>query len=292
MYYGGGMSDTIDIRKYRSKFWCRVIPDQDRFELITSRRYSEVIDIVIEKHRMHRLSEWSLTSKRNYKISIKNKSINNDPAHNAFHEANKFIWLELNKNIDKYFDSELLDCCIAYDWGFSFENAKRTEIGEAEYKIKYCKCSDDEKTKYIQVLKNALEECYNYIPVKNKENLLITTIPISRNEKKANKLSWKMAKYISNTIYTKLLDLSISADKPKVKSLTTSKKVEMWEDLYSKFIDLESGVNGKEIIIVDDLYQSGVSMWMLAKFLKDNGASRVSGLVAVKAQRDSDNKHE
>ena len=45
----------------------------------------------------------------------------------------------------------------------------------------------------------------------------------------------------------------------------------------------------KDVIIIDDLYQSGVSMWSYAKFLKSLGAKRVMGISAVKSLRDSDN---
>ena len=45
----------------------------------------------------------------------------------------------------------------------------------------------------------------------------------------------------------------------------------------------------KTVLIVDDLYQSGASMWTYAKYLKSMGANKVIGLVAVKSQRDSDN---
>lgn len=41
--------------------------------------------------------------------------------------------------------------------------------------------------------------------------------------------------------------------------------------------------------MVDDLYQSGATMWEYAKFLKSLGAICVFGIVCVKSLRDSDN---
>lgn len=41
--------------------------------------------------------------------------------------------------------------------------------------------------------------------------------------------------------------------------------------------------------MVDDLYQSGTTMWEYAKFLKTLGARFVFGIVCVKSLRDSDN---
>jgi len=49
-------------------------------------------------------------------------------------------------------------------------------------------------------------------------------------------------------------------------------------------------VDGKSVLIVDDLYQSGVSAWSLARFLKSRGARRVYGLACVKSWRDTDNQ--
>ena len=43
------------------------------------------------------------------------------------------------------------------------------------------------------------------------------------------------------------------------------------------------------MLLVDDLYQSGTTMWTLARFLKDNGAKSVYGLACVKSWRDSNN---
>ena len=40
---------------------------------------------------------------------------------------------------------------------------------------------------------------------------------------------------------------------------------------------------------IDDLYQSGVTAWSLAKFLKTNGARGVYALACVKSWSDTDN---
>jgi predicted amidophosphoribosyltransferase len=48
-------------------------------------------------------------------------------------------------------------------------------------------------------------------------------------------------------------------------------------------------VKGKTILLVDDLFQSGASIWALARAARKAGAIRVCGLVSVKARRDTDN---
>lgn len=52
---------------------------------------------------------------------------------------------------------------------------------------------------------------------------------------------------------------------------------------------LNEPVQGKSVLIIDDLYQSGVTAWSLAKFLKSQGAREVYALACVKSWRDTDN---
>lgn len=54
-------------------------------------------------------------------------------------------------------------------------------------------------------------------------------------------------------------------------------------------IDDSKTVDGKVIILIDDLYQSGNTMHFLAKQLIDCGARAVLGLAVVKAVSDGDN---
>ncbi len=55
-------------------------------------------------------------------------------------------------------------------------------------------------------------------------------------------------------------------------------------------IKITGDVSGKDVIIIDDLYQSGFTMWTVAKLLKQNGAKTVLGLACVKSLRDTDNQ--
>ena len=74
--------------------------------------------------------------------------------------------------------------------------------------------------------------------------------------------------------------------------MTTSyqEKIEIWEKIYyDKGVILDNQIRGKNVIVVDDLYQSGATMWEYAKFLKSLGARCVFGIVCVKSLRDSDN---
>ena len=72
--------------------------------------------------------------------------------------------------------------------------------------------------------------------------------------------------------------------------LSIKEKIEIWEKIYyDKGVILDNQIRGKNVIVVDDLYQSGATMWEYAKFLKSLGARCVFGIVCVKSLRDSDN---
>ena len=55
-------------------------------------------------------------------------------------------------------------------------------------------------------------------------------------------------------------------------------------------VELSCRVSGKTIVVVDDLFQSGASMWCYSEYLKRMGAKHVLGLVCVKSLRDTDNQ--
>ena len=62
------------------------------------------------------------------------------------------------------------------------------------------------------------------------------------------------------------------------------------EEIYDKKMSAaQFPINSFDVFIVDDLYQSGTTMWAFARYLKNLGARQVFGLACVKSLRDSDN---
>jgi len=80
--------------------------------------------------------------------------------------------------------------------------------------------------------------------------------------------------------------LSLTKDEiPKLRNLPLEKKIVALKGAFH----LNESVEGKTVLIVDDLYQSGTSAWSLAKFLRKNGAREVYCLACVKSWSDTDN---
>ena len=48
-------------------------------------------------------------------------------------------------------------------------------------------------------------------------------------------------------------------------------------------------MQGKTVPVIDDLYQSGVSVWSLAEHFKSHGAREIYALASVKSWSDTDN---
>jgi hypothetical protein len=76
-----------------------------------------------------------------------------------------------------------------------------------------------------------------------------------------------------------------SSTKP-LKNLALAEKLEAL--IGSVSVDSEQ-VRGKSLVVVDDLYQSGLTINYIAEELRAAGAKSVFGLAAVKTLRDSDN---
>lgn len=208
-------------------------------------------------------------------------------------KAHQHIWLGTNSYTNAYFNGSELDYCIAADWNFVFGTDKRTPVGEAEYQLKYQwpKGYVDEEScvEYAQLLIVAIMDCIQCLPF-DPRNTVITTIPAVRT--KQNKLSWLLAKKISNALEVPFIGLTLKYDKPQIKQQSIEDKVKIWRNIFSdgESLSLSSEIYDKNILIIDDLYQSGASIWCLAEFLKDAcKAQNVLATTAVKSLRDGDN---
>lgn len=206
------------------------------------------------------------------------------------HAANSHIWLQLNTNIEDCFSGNELDFCVADDWNRVPDNG-RTSVGEAEYQLKYKhpkgQVSDVQTREYVHVLKQAICECVGCLPPKQ-SNWFVTTIPWAGEGKR--KLAYKMAEWTAKKMGLPFVKAQL-AEKPSFKNLAVSDKIEKWREILSPDnpILLSEDVNRRTALIVDDLYQSGASIWCFAEYLKHFGADQVMAVVPVKALKDRDN---
>lgn len=283
-------------RRDRSDFWITVYyNDDESYNISTNSKYIELINFFYPMLDENSPTKWkdSETYPQMSNLWLPEGCYDQDEM-NCFMNwcdsvTQDVLWLHLNKNIEQYFDDEL-DFCIALDFNFVYGNG-RTEMGEAEYQLKYNSANiiQEEREKYANVIMDKMMDNCKYIPIVNKKNWYISPLPATESGK--DKLAWILADEMSNYLGISFIDVTLACDKPQMKQLSIEDKIETWEEIYNNGnVLIDKTIRGKHVIVIDDLYQSGTTMWQYASFLKKMGARSVFGIVCVKSLKDSDNK--
>lgn len=194
-----------------------------------------------------------------------------------------------------------LDLCIAADFNFTASDTQpwpRTVLGEAEYWLKYhrSELAEDAKKNHVNNVCMAIMGVYNLLPLACRSiptqdpPVIVSSIPDNGdNGKLAPALAW----YVAKQAILPFLRPTLTATKPSMKNLSEEEKKASWSTLLgieNATSITQNDVYGKDVVIVDDLYQSGTTMQAYAKYLKSFGASRVFGIVCVKSMKNSSNR--
>lgn len=286
---------AIEYRQDRSLFWLKIFENDNHTNVSASKTTKK-----LAKRMFPQLEDLSPIG---WKKSQKNENIFNlwipddrmeldklEDLKSWAEAANRHIWLSTNQNTKDFFVGDELDYCVAADWNFSFEVRRRTEVGEAEYNLKYGKhlLAQEQKKNYVTILKDALTDCVSCLPF-DISSFIVTTIPAIRE--KQTKLSWNLAKYVARYCEAEFMPITLLRDKPDMKSQQVEAKIRIWRNIYADttWISPVQNIDGENILIVDDLYQSGASTWCYGEYLKSIGAHKVIALSSVKALKDGDN---
>ena len=195
----------------------------------------------------------------------------------------KYVLLGLNPHLEDDFTDEL-DFCLALDFTYDPVAEKRTPFGEAEYQLKY-----KNSRQQARVLGYALVDAIADLPIPapHRDSYCLSCIPAPPDELTIPR---RLAKGMATVLDRDFVDAELTCPKQKMKNATVADKIPMWRKLYDQdCVTLTDSVDGRLVVIVDDLYQSGATMWSYAEFLKSQGAAHVIGLPCVKSLRDSDN---
>lgn len=192
-----------------------------------------------------------------------------------YEKANSFK----NKFGQAVFLRDNLDLSVALS-EHMIDDEDHTEIGDLEFKAKFRDCKDSE-SKLVELCVNFIESTPKYQDVK-----AITAVPSSTLGKSnvPTRIAHEVAKKLG---ITSLCDnMNWDKDKVGLKTLTFDEK---WPLLKSTGFSIKEGFKEKKIILLDDLYQSGVTLQFVGMKLKEVGCEKVYGLSIVKARRDTDN---
>lgn len=207
----------------------------------------------------------------------------------------RFIIIGLNRRLVGFKRSELTGC-LALDYNFSGPGGEYTEVGQLENDAKY-----HQSQEALDLLIVDLVQAVRRIPgiIISPEPRFITSIPSSDANPNAyclpKLLCEGMISFLDNSIIssdTPFVQTRFRARKRKLKGLTLDQKQLEWSKiLQNRGIEISQPVKDSTILIVDDLYQSGTTIWNMAKYLREvEGVAEVFGLVCVKSLRDTDNR--
>lgn len=163
-----------------------------------------------------------------------------------------------------------------------FDNEKnRTKIGELKHNAKYKNNKDA-----LNKLATRCCELIQKLPFYN-EATTVCAVPSSKNTN--NNLPGDIVNIIAEN--TDIDDISKKVrwtkDKHSLKDVPLKNK---WQALETAGLEVNADLKGKTIILLDDLYQSGITMQFVAMKLQEAGAAFIYGLAVCKSRRDSDNQ--
>ena len=212
--------------------------------------------------------------------------------------GNECFWPNILKPTDGAISN--LEACIIRDYTSNTADLSHwTQMGALFHNAKYeTNISIMDRLAMTEQLANAIAEMIictlgisDGLMQDNFPGIVISSMPVDHINIYDNfgyKLCASVATALHMSLTSPLLD---GAHKKQVKGMSLDEKNSYWDSLIcNKRITVnEDVVRDKIVILIDDLYQSGLSMEKTAQFLKSCGAIKVYGFACVKAMRDSDN---
>ncbi|WP_419048200.1 phosphoribosyltransferase [Gemmiger sp.] len=290
----------IEYKKTRSKFWLKIFDDEATHTNISA---NKMVMGLLQEISPHLIScspkGWKESSNipGNYNLWIPNDRMDWEALENVetwAERANQHIWLGTNKNTAPYFCGDEVDYCLAADWNIDLESQKHTIIGEAEYQLKYNLprgvLSKENVFGYASILFHAIFDCIDCLPI-DLDDFIVVSMPSVKE--KQNKLAWLLAEHVADAKGALFVKATLKRDKPQMKEQTIEDKIRIWKHIFTDgdMLEFSSNIRGTNILIIDDLYQSGASIWCFAEYLKECCDARtVIAITPVKALKDGGNK--
>lgn len=186
-------------------------------------------------------------------------------------------WIE--RHSDLVFIRSLLTTAIAAAEHFADDS--RTEIGELEKAAKY-DANLNARAKLADILEKIYGNCHSTLGVS-----AIISVPSSQ----APTLSLPnfLAKRLSERLGIPDLTHEIAWASPKgeIKSLTVEQK---WNALARVGMHISNSVAEKNLLLIDDMYQSGATAHYVGSQLRASGANAIHLMCVSKGRRDTDNQ--
>jgi len=158
---------------------------------------------------------------------------------------------------------------------------KRSEIGELEHSAKY-----DGNAESADKLIDILTEIYQRMHSGRRIDAIISVPPsVVGTTSLPNYIAAKLAARLNLEDLT--AELRWEAKKPSIKELDVNAK---WGALEAVGLSVSAAVEGKNLLLIDDMYQSGTTAHFVASRLRGAAANDLHLLAVSKGRRDTDNK--
>lgn len=187
------------------------------------------------------------------------------------------VWIEANKDI--VFIRSLLDSCIALGEHQTGPGC-RSAVGELERSAKFDgnKASENE-------LVEAMIAAYRRLHADLEIDAICSVPPSKTGEASLpNRIASKMAAKLALDDLTS--ELAWASAKPSVKETPVSEK---WNVLEKVGLSVSNSFKDRNVLIVDDMYQSGSTIHFVASKLREAGCGDIHCFAVVKALGDTDN---
>lgn len=203
----------------------------------------------------------------------------------------RVVIIKINRNITEHFSNEL-DSCTAIEYIFDFEKNDKTHYGKMFNRAKYNRHEPS-----IRGLISALSIIAKQLPYgQHLTDVFISYVPPYSGKPYylPKILAHGVAATINSTggrLKCHVLDTWLNVEKPEFKNLPIAEKYAKWEELLAGQVGRQTDQkHWMPVIVIEDNYQSGTTLWSYAKYLKSLGCPEVHGLCCVKLMRDTDNQ--
>ena len=192
-------------------------------------------------------------------------------------------WQELHKQF--VFLRDCLSLSIALDFNFVEGKAgEYTPIGDLVHRGK----NNPSNKAVVEQLAVLAAETINALPFyKNAD--FICAVPSRKPIELPGQVTALVSKKVSKPNITG--GFVVGKEKRLVKESELAAKWNAWNESDVSFNGAsELDIEGKSVVLIDDLYQSGTTIQFVAMKLQEAGARQVCGLSLIKTWRDTDNK--
>lgn len=192
-----------------------------------------------------------------------------------FEEIQKWV----NDHSDLVFIRSLFDTAIATCEHFNSNNT-RSPIGELEHAAKY-EGNGAAAEELVGILKGAFVRVHQALGVS-------ALISVPSSTKGVQSLPNHLTARLSQVIGIPDLTSGVCWDgqKSKIKELAVAEK---WTALEKVGLTAGDAIHGQNILLIDDMYQSGATAHFVASRLRAAGANDLHMLAVSKGRRDTDN---